>query len=75
MLTMLHSKKFVAFLIGLIVLACKNFLDIDEATATKIAGIIGTYLLGQGVADGLSGGMTSSLPGTPTAPPNNFPNG
>jgi hypothetical protein len=61
----LHSKKFIAFLIAVAVLAMKNFLGIDEATATKIAGIIGAYLLGQGFSDGMTGGLTSSLPGTP----------
>ena len=71
------SKKFVAFVLGLIVLGLKNFLSIDEATATKIAGIIGAYLLSQGFSDGMSGGLTSSLPGTPqwSPPASADPNG
>ena len=75
MLTIFQSKKFTAFLIGIITLGLRTFLGIHEATAVKIAGIIIAYLLGQGFSDGMSGGLTSSLPGTPTAPVNNFPNG
>lgn len=77
MMTMFRSKKFVAFLVGVIVLALKNFLGIDEATALKIAGIVAAFVASQGFADGMTGGLTSSLPGTPTfvPPPNNLPNG
>lgn len=61
-----HSKKFVALLIGLLVLVLKDVVGLDAETATKLAGLVGAYLLGQGIADGVSGGMTSSMPGTPT---------
>lgn len=62
----LHSKKFLAMVMGVVVLALKNIFGIDEATATKIAALVGSYVLGQGISDGLSGGLTSSQPGTPT---------
>ena len=61
-----QSKKFLSLLLGVVVLALKEF-GLDEATANTIGGLIGVYILGQGVSDGLSGGMTSSQPGTPTA--------
>lgn len=62
---MIRSKKFIAFLLGVAVLAAKDLIGIDPDTATKIVGIVGTYLLGQGFSDGMTGGLTSSLPGTP----------
>lgn len=64
---MLQSKKFLAMLIGILTMALQQFFGLDAETATKIAGLIGAYLIGQGVSDGLSGGMTSSQPNTPTA--------
>ena len=73
----LHSKKFIAFLIAVAVLAMKNFLGIDEATATEIASVAGALILGQGFSDGMTGGLTSSMPGTPqwTPPGAGPPNG
>lgn len=66
-LDLLYSKKFIALIIGLVTMALQQFLGLDAETATKIAGLIGAYLIGQGFSDGFSGGMTSSQPGTPTA--------
>jgi len=64
---MLQSKKFIAMLVGLAAMLLQQALGLDAETATKIAGLIGAYILGQGYSDGQSGGMTSSQPGTPTA--------
>ena len=55
------SKKFTAFIVGLIALAITEFAGVSEQIATEIAGIMGAYLLGQGVADGLSKGATSNV--------------
>lgn len=67
-MSMFRSKKFVAFLLGVIVLCLKSFLGVDDETALKIAALVGTYVFGQGIADGMSKGATSSLPGTPGTP-------
>lgn len=55
------GRKFVVALFSLIavVVAALTGVDIEPYKETVI-GIIGTYLLGQGVADGLSKGATSS---------------
>lgn len=57
------GRKFVVALFSLIavVVAALTGVDIEPYKETVI-GIIGTYLLGQGVADGLSHGKTSSNP-------------
>lgn len=47
----IKSKKGQAFLIGLAALLLKNVLGLDEATANQIVAAVGTYLLGQGIAD------------------------
>ncbi len=60
-MTFLRSKKFTAFLIGLIVLVLTQVLGFAEDVATEIAGMIAAYVLGQGVADGLSKGLTSNV--------------
>lgn len=64
---MLRSKKVIALLIGIMAMVLQELLGLDAETATKIAGLVGAYLIGQGVSDGLSGGMTSSQPGTPSS--------
>lgn len=55
------SKKFTAFIIGLIVLVLTQVMGFAEDVATEIAGMIAAYVLGQGVADGLSKGATSNV--------------
>ena len=52
----LGGKKFVAFLITVVTLAMKNFLGLDEDTATKIAAVAASLILGQGFSDGMTGG-------------------
>ena len=64
---LLQSKKFIALIIGILTMVLQQVFDLDAETATKIAGLVGAYVLGQGLSDGLSGGMTSSQPGTPSA--------
>ena len=55
------SKKFTVVITGLIVLVLTQYFGIAEGAAAEIAGIIGAYVLGQGVADGLSKGATSNV--------------
>lgn len=61
------GKKFVVALLGLIavVVSAKTGIDIKAETldtiVTAIGTIAGAYVIGQGVADGLSGGKTSSV--------------
>ena len=61
------SKKFTAFIVGLIALALTELAGVSEQIATQIAGIMGAYLLGQGVADGLSKGATSNVATKPVS--------
>jgi len=55
------GRKFVVALVSMIgiVVAAVTGIDIAPYKET-IIGILGTYLLGQGIADGLSGGKTST---------------
>lgn len=55
------SKKFTALILGVITLVLTDLLNWDAATATNVTAVIGSYLLGQGVADGLSKGATSNV--------------
>ncbi len=57
----LKSKKFTALFTGIIVLVLTQVTGIGEAAATEIAGTIAAYVLGQGIADGLSQGKTSNV--------------
>ena len=59
----LGGRKFLIALFSLIgvVVAALTGVDIEPYKET-IIGVVGTYLVGQGVADGLSGGATSSTP-------------
>ena len=55
------SKKFTAFITGLVVLVLTQQFGIAEGAAQEIAALIAAYLLGQGLADGLSKGATSNV--------------
>ena len=46
------SKKFVAMLVGIVAtLLAKIGLDVDDATVTKLVGVVVSFILGQGIAD------------------------
>lgn len=45
------SKKFWATFTGCAVAIGANYLGIDEATTTKLMGMLGAYVMGQGIAD------------------------
>jgi len=60
------SKKVITTIIGLIVMiAAAKGLNVDpkiqEVVIQMIGVVIGGYNIGQGVADGFSGGATSSV--------------
>ena len=48
---MLRSKKAVACLIGVIAVLLSEGMGFDKSASTKVAGLIGAYLFGQGLAD------------------------
>ena len=47
----LKSKKGQAFLSGLLALCLKDLLGLDAPTVTSIVALVGSYVLGQGIAD------------------------
>jgi len=54
------GRKFLIAITGVILMACKNYFGLDDQTVAWIAGVIGVYIGGQSLADGLSGGATST---------------
>ena len=62
---MFKSKKFVATMLGIVSVVLVQLVGIspDQAkVVTEIIGaIIGTFNVGQGIADGMSKGATSSV--------------
>ena len=49
---LLASKKFVAMIVGLIVIIVgKLGLNLDPEAVTKVVGLIMAYIVGQGIAD------------------------
>jgi hypothetical protein len=57
----LGGKKFLVTLGGAAVLILHNWLGLSTQSATEIVGLLMTYVVGQSVADGWSGGATSSV--------------
>lgn len=50
--SLLGSKKFVAMLVGVIVVIVgKAGFDVDQTTIAEIVGLIVAFIVGQGVAD------------------------
>lgn len=65
----MKSKKLWATMTGIASVVLVNFFGLDEETARTViaalAAIAGSFNIGQGIADGLSGGKTSSaFPGS-----------
>lgn len=57
------GRKFLVALFALIAVVVLALTGVDIAPyQDAIIGIAGSFLIGQGVADGLSGGKTSSSP-------------
>jgi hypothetical protein len=61
----LGGRKFLVAVFGTLAIALHASLGIDPETVNWIGTILTGYILGQGFADGLSKGATSTLPGTP----------
>tara|TARA_Y100000310_G_C20079909_1_gene533322 strand:+ start:158 stop:421 length:264 start_codon:yes stop_codon:yes gene_type:complete len=47
----LSSRKLWAAVIGCLVIAIGSQFGLDEATATKLAGMVSAFIIGQGIAD------------------------
>ena len=62
--SILKSKKMVAFVVGVAAVAVLALAGVDLETLKWaggfIAGMVASLQLGQGIADGLSGGETSA---------------
>ncbi|GMV78852.1 MAG: hypothetical protein AMXMBFR7_00360 [Planctomycetota bacterium] len=56
----LGGRKFILAVFGAIAVGLNGLLGLDEASILALGGIVATYLMGQGIADGLSGGFTST---------------
>jgi len=56
------GRKFIVTILGLAAMMVNGLtgVNIDDATVQMIAGIVASFVIGQGVADGLSGGATST---------------
>jgi hypothetical protein len=61
-LAKLGGRKFILAVFGVIAIALHSWLGIDVDAVITIGGVIASFLVGQGIADGLSGGATSSTP-------------
>lgn len=60
-LAKLGGKKFILAIFGVIAVAAHNWLGIDTEAVMTVGGIVAAYVMGQGIADGFSGGKTSSV--------------
>ena len=58
---MLGGRKFLAAIFGALAIALHSSLGIPEDAVAIIGGIVAAYIFGQGIADGLSKGETSSV--------------
>ena len=59
----LGGRKFLMAIAGVLAVAVSSYFGIDEEKILAVAGIVVSYILGQGYADGKSGGNTSSSAG------------
>ena len=60
----LGGRKFLMAVIGVVAIGLHNWLNIDTQAVMTLGGVIGAFIFGQGIADGLSGGATSSTTGS-----------
>ncbi|MEI6235360.1 MAG: hypothetical protein WCT04_20070 [Planctomycetota bacterium] len=56
----LGGRKFIMAVFGVLAIGLHNWLNIDSQAIIALGGVISAYIFGQGIADGLSGGATSS---------------
>jgi hypothetical protein len=57
----LGGRKFLVAVFGAVAIGLNSWLGISEDAVLALGGIVAAYVFGQGVADGFSGGMTSSV--------------
>lgn len=57
----LGGRKFIIALFGALAVAANSWLGISEEAVLVVGGIVATYIAGQSLADGLSGGATSTV--------------
>ena len=57
----LGGRKFLMAVFGVIAIALHSWLGISMEAVLTIGGVVAAYVFGQGVADGFSGGSTSSV--------------
>ena len=60
-LARLGGRKFIVAVFGAIAVGLHSWLGIDPDSVLALGGIIAAYVFGQGIADGFSGGSTSSV--------------
>ena len=63
-LARLGGRKFIIALFGAIAIALHSALGIDQEAVMTLGAMIAAYVFGQGIADGFSGGATSSVAAT-----------
>jgi hypothetical protein len=56
----LGGRKFLVALFGVIAIALHSWLGIDQDAVMTLGGVVAAYVFGQGIADGFSGGATST---------------
>jgi len=61
LLARLGGRKFLLALFGALAIALHSWLGIEQESVLALGGVIAAYVFGQGIADGFSGGATSSV--------------
>ena len=61
------GRKFLVTLLSALLVALGSKIGLTQQDALTIAGIAASYIIGQGVSDGMTKGITSSTPGTPVS--------
>jgi hypothetical protein len=56
----LGGRKFLMAVVGVIAIGLHNWLGINTEGVITLGGVVAAFIFGQGIADGLSGGATSS---------------
>ena len=62
----LGGRKFLVAVFGALAIGLNGWLGISEQAVLALGGIVAAYVFGQGVADGFSGGATSTVAKTET---------
>jgi len=57
----LGGRKFLVAIFGALAIALNSWLGISPDAVVALGGIVAAYVFGQGIADGFSGGATSSV--------------